>query len=60
MVQAAASVIPLVGAPMQAAIGGLLTGLQAIDVRARMIASTFLNFKGRYRDITRIRRTLIA
>jgi hypothetical protein len=33
-VQAIASAIPLVGAPMQAAIGGLLTGLQAIDVSA--------------------------
>lgn len=33
MVQAVASVIPLVGAPMQAAIGGLLTSLQAIDRR---------------------------
>ncbi|KIK37111.1 hypothetical protein CY34DRAFT_93307 [Suillus luteus UH-Slu-Lm8-n1] len=39
MVQAVASVIPLVGAPMQAAIGGLLTSLQAIDVRAWMTAS---------------------
>jgi hypothetical protein len=32
-VQAVSSAIPLVGAPMQAAIGGLLTGLQAIDRR---------------------------
>ncbi|KAG2127125.1 hypothetical protein DEU56DRAFT_821298 [Suillus clintonianus] len=31
LVQAVASAIPLVGAPMQAAIGGLVTGLQAID-----------------------------
>ncbi|KAG1718850.1 hypothetical protein EDB19DRAFT_2030819, partial [Suillus lakei] len=31
LVQAVAGAIPLVGAPMQAAIGGLLTGLQAID-----------------------------
>jgi hypothetical protein len=60
MVQAVASVIPLVGAPMQAAIGGLLTSLQAIDVRACMIASPFLNFEVRYRDTTRIRRILTA
>ncbi|KIK33309.1 hypothetical protein CY34DRAFT_717806 [Suillus luteus UH-Slu-Lm8-n1] len=59
MVQAVASVIPF-GAPMQAAIGGLLTSLQAIDVRACMIASPFLNFKVRYRDATRIRRTSTA
>ncbi|KAG1860896.1 hypothetical protein F4604DRAFT_1929959 [Suillus subluteus] len=32
-VQAVASAIPLIGAPMQAAISGLLTGLQAIDRR---------------------------
>jgi hypothetical protein len=31
LMQAVASAIPLVGAPMQAAIDGLLTGLQAID-----------------------------
>ncbi|KAG2129660.1 uncharacterized protein EDB93DRAFT_114071 [Suillus bovinus] len=31
LVQNIASAIPLVGAPMQAAISGLLTGLQAID-----------------------------
>ncbi|KAG1742477.1 hypothetical protein EDB19DRAFT_616516 [Suillus lakei] len=31
LVQAVAGAIPLVGAPMQAAIGGLLIGLQAID-----------------------------
>ncbi|KAG1729480.1 uncharacterized protein EDB91DRAFT_809636 [Suillus paluster] len=31
LVQAVAGAIPLVGAPMQAAIGGLLTSLQAID-----------------------------
>jgi hypothetical protein len=42
LMQAVASAIPLVGAPMQAAIDGLLTGLQAIDVRVCMIASTFL------------------
>ncbi|KAG1800729.1 uncharacterized protein BJ212DRAFT_1400088, partial [Suillus subaureus] len=46
LVQAVTGAIPLVGAPMQAAIGGLLTGLQAIDVRAlttlreRCLAST--------------------
>ncbi|KAG2740122.1 hypothetical protein P692DRAFT_20841068 [Suillus brevipes Sb2] len=34
-VQAIAGVIPLVGAPMQAAINGLLTGLQAIDRRTQ-------------------------
>jgi hypothetical protein len=34
LVQVIASAIPLVGAPMQAAIGGLLSCLQAIDVRA--------------------------
>ncbi|KAG1722180.1 hypothetical protein EDD22DRAFT_962303 [Suillus occidentalis] len=34
-VQAIASAIPLVGAPMQAAISGLLTGLQAIDRRSQ-------------------------
>jgi hypothetical protein len=33
-VQAIASAIPLVGAPMQAAISGMLTSLQAIDVSA--------------------------
>ncbi|KAG1848429.1 hypothetical protein F4604DRAFT_1935375 [Suillus subluteus] len=33
-VQAIVGAIPLVGAPMQAAIGGLLLGLQAIDVSA--------------------------
>ncbi|KAG2339050.1 hypothetical protein BDR05DRAFT_1003727 [Suillus weaverae] len=33
LVQAVASAIPLVGGPVQAAIGGLLTGLQAIDRR---------------------------
>ncbi|KAG1756100.1 hypothetical protein EDB19DRAFT_452031 [Suillus lakei] len=31
LVQNVAGIIPLVGAPMQAAIGGLLSGLQAID-----------------------------
>jgi hypothetical protein len=60
LVQSVANAIPLVGAPMQAAIGGLLTSLQAIDVRACMIASMFLNFKDRYRDATRIRRTSTA
>jgi hypothetical protein len=60
LVQSVANAIPLVGAPMQAAIGGLLTSLQAIDVRACMIASTFLNFDGRYRDATRIRRISTA
>jgi hypothetical protein len=59
-VQAVLSAIPLVGAPMQAAIGGLLAGLQAIDVRACMIASTFLDFNVRYRDVIRIRRTSIV
>ncbi|KAG2356958.1 hypothetical protein BDR07DRAFT_411558 [Suillus spraguei] len=43
LVQAVASGIPLVGAPMQAAIGGLLTGLQAIDVRACITPSTLLS-----------------
>jgi hypothetical protein len=60
LVQSVANAIPLVGAPMQAAIGGLLTSLQAIDVRACMTATMFLNFKGRYRDATRIRRTSTA
>ncbi|KAG1723535.1 uncharacterized protein EDB91DRAFT_1172550 [Suillus paluster] len=35
LVQAVASAIPLTGAPMQAAIGGLLTILQAIDRRGQ-------------------------
>ncbi|KAG2064133.1 hypothetical protein BDR04DRAFT_1110573 [Suillus decipiens] len=35
LVQAIASAIPFVGAPMQAAIGGLLIGLQAIDRRSQ-------------------------
>ncbi|KAG2740116.1 hypothetical protein P692DRAFT_201797311 [Suillus brevipes Sb2] len=34
-VQAIASAIPLVGAPMQAAISGILTGLRAIDRRSQ-------------------------
>jgi hypothetical protein len=34
LVQAIAIAIPLVGAPIQAAIGGSLSCLQAIDVRA--------------------------
>ncbi|KIK37722.1 hypothetical protein CY34DRAFT_63591, partial [Suillus luteus UH-Slu-Lm8-n1] len=35
LVQAVAGSIPLVGAPMQAAISGILTGLQAIDRRSQ-------------------------
>ncbi|KAG1803003.1 hypothetical protein EV424DRAFT_1545062 [Suillus variegatus] len=35
LIQNVTSAIPLVGAPMQAAIGGLLTGLQAIDRRSQ-------------------------
>ncbi|KIK37729.1 hypothetical protein CY34DRAFT_443787 [Suillus luteus UH-Slu-Lm8-n1] len=36
-VQAIASAIPLVGAPMQAAISGLLTGLQAMDTQSEQV-----------------------
>ncbi|KAG2057352.1 hypothetical protein BDR06DRAFT_199245 [Suillus hirtellus] len=60
LIQDIASAIPLVGAPMQAAIGGLLAGLQAIDVRACINVRKFLDFKRCCRDIAKISRTSIA
>ncbi|KAG2153399.1 hypothetical protein DEU56DRAFT_907830 [Suillus clintonianus] len=39
-VQAIAGAIPLVGAPMQAAIGGLMTSLQAIDNKSDLVSLT--------------------
>jgi len=43
LVQGVAGAIPLAGRLMQAAISGLLSILQAIDVRAHFITSMFLN-----------------
>lgn len=59
-VQAIAGVFPLVGSPMQAAIGGLLSILQTFNVRAQAIARTFLDFNGHHRRIIRTRRTSIV
>ena len=39
-VAAAAAVIPVIGSPLQAAIGGLLLVLQGIDVRAPLVTMT--------------------
>ncbi|KAG1735634.1 uncharacterized protein EDB91DRAFT_1250466 [Suillus paluster] len=52
-VQAFTGIIPIVGAPMKAAIGGLLEILQAIDVRACVIARMILGIKGHHRDAIR-------
>jgi hypothetical protein len=57
-VQAIAGAIPHVGAPMQAAIGGLLMGLQAIDVSACLLIRISFDSKGCHRDTVRTRRTL--
>jgi hypothetical protein len=45
VVQGVAGVIPLVGRPMQAAISGLLSILQVIDVRAYFFTRMFLDSK---------------
>jgi hypothetical protein len=55
LVQAFTGVIPLVGAPMSAATGGLLQILQVIDVSAYRTMRMFLDFKGHYRDAIRTR-----
>jgi hypothetical protein len=57
VVQGAAGAVPLVGAPIQAAIGGLLAILQGIDVRSYFILMMSVDFKGYHRDIVRIRKT---
>jgi hypothetical protein len=59
-VHAIAGAIPLAGAPMQAAIGGLLTGLQTIDVSARLLTRISFDPKGHHRNTVRTRGTLIA
>jgi hypothetical protein len=59
-VQAISGAIPLVGAPMQAAIGGLLTGLQTIDVSAHLLTKIYFDSKGCHRDTVRTRRASIA
>jgi hypothetical protein len=59
-VQAISGAIPLVGAPMQAAIGGLLTGLQTIDVSAHLLTRISFDSKGYHRDTVRTRRASIA
>jgi hypothetical protein len=59
-VKAIAGAIPLVGAPMQAAIGGLLIGLQAIDVSACLMTRIFLDSKGYHRYAVRTSRTSMA
>jgi hypothetical protein len=59
-VQAIASAIPLVGAPMQAAISGILTGLQAIDVSVCLMMTILsLDSKDYHRDAVRTSRTLM-
>jgi len=60
VLHAVAGAIPLAGALMQAAIGGLLAILQAIDVRTCLFARAFFDFKGRHREVVRIRRTYMA
>jgi hypothetical protein len=60
LVQTIAGAIPLVGAPMQAAISGLLTGLQVIDVSACLMIMISLDSKDYHRDAVRTSRTLIA
>jgi hypothetical protein len=58
-VQAITGAIPLVGAPMQAAISGLLTGLQAIDVSACSMMTISLQDSNDYhRDAVRTNRIL--
>jgi hypothetical protein len=59
-VKAIASPIPLVGNPMQAAVGGLLTGLQAIDVSACLMMRIFLGSKGYHRYAVRTSRISMA
>jgi hypothetical protein len=58
-VQAIAGTIPLVGAPMQAAISGLLTGLQAIDVSARLMIMISFDSNECHRNAVRTSRTLM-
>jgi hypothetical protein len=58
-VQAITGAIPLVGTPMQAAINGLLTGLQAIDVSARLMMTISLDSRDYHRDALRTSRTLM-
>ncbi|KAG1817853.1 hypothetical protein EV424DRAFT_1407362, partial [Suillus variegatus] len=55
LVQAFTGVIPLVGAPMNAAIGGLLGILQVINASAYRMMRMFLDFKGYHRDTIRTR-----
>jgi hypothetical protein len=59
LVQAVAGSIPLVGAPMQAAISGLLTSLQAIDMSARLMMMISLDSNDYHRDAVRTSRTLM-
>lgn len=55
-VQAIAGSIPIVGAPIRAAISGLLEILLVIDVSAYCTTKMFLVFKGDHRDAIRTRR----
>jgi hypothetical protein len=59
LVQDIAGAIPLLGAPMKAAISGLLTGLQAIDVSAHLMMTISLDSKDYHRDAVKTSRTLM-
>jgi hypothetical protein len=59
LVQAIVGAIPLVGAPMQAAISGIMTSLQAIDVSARLMMTIYLDPKDYHRDAVRTSRALM-
>jgi hypothetical protein len=58
-VQAITGAIPLVGAPMQAAINGILTGLQVIDVSAHFMIMISLDSNDYHRDAVRTNRILM-
>jgi hypothetical protein len=59
VIQATTGAIPVAGAPIHAAIGGLLVILQTIDVRASLIPMMPFD-QGSHREIYKIRKTWLA